>query len=287
MFSLNYIVWDFNPALLHIGDFEIRWYGLMWAIALLLGGYLFAYFCRRSNLSEKLSDDAFVYIVLGCILGSRIGHCLFYEPEYFLPRPWAIITEFRDGGMASHGATIGIILAIYLVARKHKISVFWILDKLGIIAPLSGAIIRIGNLCNSEIIGDPTTLPWGFKFVRLYPNVPLESIPACHPTQLYEAICYLIVFGVLWYMYKRTDLEQRKGLFFGVCLVGIFLGRFIIEFIKVEQEAFEKDMTLDMGQLLSVPFILIGMASIWYSLHHTFIREDLSEKVITAKTKKK
>lgn len=259
------IVWDFDPAIFRIGTFEVRYYGLMWAIALLLGGYLMSYFCRREHLPDKLSESAFLYIVLGTILGARIGHCLFYEPAYYLPRPWAILTEFRNGGLASHGASIGIIIGIWLTARKNHISVYWVMDRLGVIAPISGALIRLGNLFNSEIIGDETKLGWGFKFVRLYRDVPLEEIPARHPTQLYEALCYFLLFAVLMLFYRKPEVRERGGFLFGCSLLGIFVSRFFIEFIKVEQEAFERGMTLDMGQLLSIPFILLGGYCLWYS----------------------
>ncbi len=272
MTSLLTIVWDWNPTLVNIGSLDIRYYGVMWAVALLLGGWIFSYFCKHEGKSGELADSAFVYITLGTIIGARVGHCLFYDPMYYLAQPWTIITEIRDGGMASHGATIGILLSIWLCARKNRVPVLWLTDRLAIIAPISGAIIRLGNLFNSEIIGRATDAVWGFKFVRLYPNIPIDKIPAQHPTQLYEAACYVLTFVVLWYLYKRTDAPKRHGMLFGISLIGIFLTRFFIEFIKMEQEKFEvamiDDIGLNMGQVLSVPFIVIGIASIWYALKH-------------------
>lgn len=268
MVSFQYIDWNFDPVFVSLFGLDIRYYGLMWALALLAGGWLFSYFCRRENRPQTLSDSAFMFIVLGTILGSRIGHCLFYEPQYYLSRPWAILTEFRDGGMASHGAAIGIIVGIWLTARRNHVSIWWVMDRLGIIAPLSGAIIRLGNLFNSEIVGHVTTVPWAFRFLRLYPAMPVEEIPAQHPTQLYEALWYFALFGLLWWIYHRTSLSRRYGFMFGASVVGIFLFRFLVEFIKVEQEAFEKTMTFDMGQWLSVPFILVGGACLWYSANH-------------------
>lgn len=272
MTSLLAIVWDWNPTLVNIGSLDIRYYGVMWAVALLLGGWIFSYFCKHEGKSGELADSAFVYIALGTIIGARVGHCLFYDPMYYLAQPWTIITEIRDGGMASHGATIGILLSIWLCARKNRVPVLWLTDRLAIIAPISGAIIRLGNLFNSEIIGRATDAVWGFKFVRLYPNIPIDKIPAQHPTQLYEAACYVLTFVVLCYLYKRTDAPKRHGMLFGISLIGIFLTRFFIEFIKMEQEKFEvamiDDIGLNMGQVLSVPFIVIGIASIWYALKH-------------------
>lgn len=260
------IVWDFNPALITIGGFEIRWYSICWVIALLVGGWLFSYFCKREGKPESVSDRAFLYIVLGTIIGARLGHCLFYEPEVYLPEPWRIITDIRNGGLASHGATIGILLGVWLSSRKSKVSVMWTADRLGIIAPISGAIIRLGNLCNSEIIGNETTVPCGFKFMRLYKGYTEDMVPMRHPTQLYEALCYFALFALLFALYRYTKLARKEGFIFGAALVGIFLPRFFIEFIKIDQVAFEQGMTLNMGQWLSLPFVLIGIAFMAWAL---------------------
>ena len=268
------IVWDFNPVLVSIGGSEIRYYSLMWAAALLVGGWIFSYFCKKEGRPQSLSDSAFLYIALGTMIGARVGHCLFYEPEYYLLKPWAIITEIRNGGLASHGATIGIITAIWLCSRKNRVPVMWMTDRLGVIAPISGALIRFGNLFNSEIIGHQTDVPWGFKFMRLYRGLPAEQVPACHPTQLYEALCYIATFLVLWWMYHKTDAPRRRGLMFGVALIGIFLTRFFIEFVKINQVAFEEGMSLNMGQWLSLPFVALGVLSVWYALSRPPVADD-------------
>lgn len=268
------IVWDCNPVLVSIGGFEIRYYSLMWAAALLVGGWIFSYFCKKEGRPQSLSDSAFLYIALGTMIGARVGHCLFYEPEYYLLKPWAIITEIRNGGLASHGATIGIITAIWLCSRKNRVPVMWMTDRLGVIAPISGALIRFGNLFNSEIIGHQTDVPWGFKFMRLYRGLPAEQVPACHPTQLYEALCYIATFLVLWWMYHKTDAPRRRGLMFGVALIGIFLTRFFIEFVKINQVAFEEGMSLNMGQWLSLPFVALGVLSVWYALSRPPVADD-------------
>ncbi|MBQ6585037.1 MAG: prolipoprotein diacylglyceryl transferase [Alistipes sp.] len=278
MTNLLSIVWDFNPVFVTIGSFEIRYYSLMWAAALLVGAWIFSYFCKKEGRPQSLSDSAFLYIALGTMIGARLGHCLFYEPEYYLLKPWAIITEIRNGGLASHGATIGIIVSIWLCSRKNKVPVMWMTDRLGVIAPISGALIRFGNLFNSEIIGHQTDMPWGFKFMRLHRGLPVEQVPACHPTQLYEALCYILTFLVLWWMYNKTEAPRRRGLMFGVALIGIFLTRFFIEFVKINQVAFEEGMTLNMGQWLSVPFIIIGVASVWYALSHPPVAEEKKSK---------
>jgi prolipoprotein diacylglyceryl transferase len=277
------IVWDFNPVLVNIFGFEIRYYSLMWAAALLVGAWIFGYFCRKEGRSQELADSAFLYIALGTMIGARVGHCLFYEPEYYLLKPWAIITEIRNGGLASHGATIGIITAIWLCSRKNRVPVMWMTDRLGVIAPISGALIRFGNLFNSEIIGHQTDMPWGFKFMRLYKGLPAEQVPACHPTQLYEALCYIATFLLLWWMYHKTEAPRRRGLLFGVALIGIFLTRFFIEFVKVNQVAFEEGMSLNMGQWLSLPFVAIGIASVWYALSRPAVVDDKKSVKLTKK----
>ena len=156
------VVWDFDPTFIDIGGLDIRWYGLMWAIAILAANWFVSNFCRREGLPASVSESAFLWIVLGTFVGARVGHCVFYEPEVYLPEPWRIITDIRDGGMASHGATIGIMLGIWIFVRRNKLPYVWGLDRIAIVAPLSGAIIRMGNLFNSEIFGTATTLPWGF-----------------------------------------------------------------------------------------------------------------------------
>lgn len=208
-----------------------------------------------------------MYGALAAVIGSRVGHCLFYEPDYFLAHPLEIITGIRNGGMASHGAAVGLLIGLWLFSRKNKMPYIWSLDRVMVPVAIGGAIVRLGNLVNSEIVGNVTDLPWGFKFVHLYPNMPLEAVPIQHPTQLYEALCYLVTFLVLiWLYYRRNAGVRRPGLLFGVGLVGVFLTRFFIEFIKEDQEAFEQGMLLNMGQLLSIPFVLLGAYMIWRAL---------------------
>ena len=263
------VVWDFDPVLVNIGGFEIRWYSLTWVAALLFGGWLFSYFCKREGKPQSVSDTTFLWIALGTIIGARLGHCLFYNPMNYLREPLTIITGIRDGGLASHGAAIGIVLGIWISSRKNRVPVLWTADRLGIIAPLSGAMIRLGNLFNSEIYGHATDLPWGFKFIRNYKEgTSIEAIPACHPTQLYEALCYIICFIVLFILYRKTKLAERKGFIFGAAMVGIFLSRFLIEFVKNVQETYEEEWFFNTGQLLSLPFIVAGIIFMVYAWRH-------------------
>lgn len=264
------ILWDWNPTFIEIGGFDIRWYGLMWAIAILAAERVCYFVFKREGLPSSTLESAFIWIVLGTFVGARVGHCLFYEPEVYLAEPWRIITDIRNGGMASHGATIGIILGIWMFVKRNHLPFIWGLDRIAIVAPLSGAIIRLGNLFNSEIVGRPTDLPWGFQFPRCHEDRWLETlaeVPARHPAQLYEALCYFLTFGILLALYYRKDLGRRRpGFLFGCAMIGTFLTRFFIEFIKERQVAFEDNMVLDMGQWLSIPFIILGFIMIARSL---------------------
>lgn len=267
------VVWDFDPVLFSIGTFDIRYYGLMWALAILGGMLFFDRVCKREGLPQSVSESIFLYGMLATILGARLGHCLFYDPGFYLSRPWTIITGFRDGGMASHGAAIGLLIGLWLFSRKNRLPYIWSLDRIMIPVAIGGAVVRMGNLFNSEIVGGLTEVPWGFKFVRLYRNLPLGEIPVQHPTQIYEALCYVVVFVVLAALYYGRDMGRRHpGVMFGVGLIGIFLSRFLIEFIKMDQEAFEQGMLLNMGQLLSIPFILLGIWSVWRGMHRPPLR---------------
>lgn len=262
--NLLYIVWDFDPVMFSIGGFELRYYGLMWAITFLLGERFFTNYARREGFGMQIIETGFIWIVLGAILGARVGHCLFYEFDYYITKPWAIITEFRNGGMASHGSALGMLFGMWMTARKHKMSYVWWLDRIMIPVTIGGALVRLGNLMNSEIVGRVTDVPWAFQFVRLHPNMPIESIPAQHPAQLYEALCYIITFVILCVMYYKFDVGRHKpGIMFGVGVMGVFFTRPFIEMVKMNQEAFEADMFLNMGQLLSLPFIALALYMIW------------------------
>lgn len=261
------IVWDVDPVWFSIGSFPIRYYGLTWAIAILLGAKFFDLFCKREHLPQSVSESIFIYGTLATIIGSRLGHCLFYDPIGYLSEPWTIITGFRDGGMASHGAAIGLLIGLWLFSKKNKLPYIWSLDRIMIAVTIGGAIVRIGNLMNSEIYGMATDLPWGFDFVR-------RGTGVVHPTQIYEALCYFITFLILLWMYYGKDLARKNpGMIFGVGLVGTFLTRFFIEFIKANQEAFEQGMMLDMGQWLSIPFIGLAFWAIWRSVKKPFNNE--------------
>ncbi len=261
----NVITWNVDPEIFSIGELSIRWYGLLFASAFLSGYLVFTRYLATERLNSEMLDQLLIYVAVGTVVGARLGHCFFYEPEYFLKNPVEILKIWR-GGLASHGAAIGILLALWLYIRKNKLSFLWLIDRIVIVVALGGAFIRLGNLFNSEIYGGPTGLPWGFEFVRdrVYDPNTGELLPtvASHPTQLYEALSYLLIFTVLFIFYRKNYLKVRDGFIFGVFMILLFLARFLIEFVKNDQVGFESGMKLNMGQLLSIPFILAGVIMI-------------------------
>lgn len=254
------VLWDVNPVIANIGPLEIRWYGISWAIAFGLAMLLFERFVKREGLSPKVFDSVIWYGALSTIIGARLGHCLFYDGGYYLKHPLEILMVW-EGGLASHGAAIGLLVGLWMFARKWKLPYLWPLDRVMVPVAIGGACVRLGNLMNSEIYGRPTGTNCGFQFIRdrqWLQNSP-EGLPV-HPTQIYEAGAYMIVFIVLiWLYYRRDAARKRPGMMFGVGLVGIFMARFLIEYVKNPQEEFEQGMTLLMGQWLSIPFIIVGI----------------------------
>jgi phosphatidylglycerol---prolipoprotein diacylglyceryl transferase len=262
------ITWNVDPEIFSIGQLSIRWYGLMFASAFLSGYIVFTRFLATERLSAEMLDQLLIYIAVGTVLGARLGHCFFYEPDYFLKNPLEILKIWK-GGLASHGAAIGILLSLWLYIRKHKLSFLWLIDRIVIVVALGGAFIRLGNLFNSEIYGRPTNLPWGIEFVRdrLYDSNTGALLPtvARHPTQLYEAFSYILIFVVLFLFYRKRHMKVRDGYIFGVFMILLFSARFFIEFVKNDQVAFEAGMQLNMGQLLSLPFVLAGVVMILWT----------------------
>lgn len=268
------VTWDVNPALFEIFGREIRWYGLLWVIGLIVAVYIVQRVFKHEDLPEKWFDSLFVYMLVGIIAGARLGHCLFYEPGYYLANPVEIL-KIWEGGLASHGGVIGIIIAVWLYSRKiTKLSMLWTFDRVMVPTGFTAAMIRLGNLMNHEIYGGPTDQPWGFRFITnihqwMQGAEPIYSEPS-HPTQIYEALAYLIVFGITMYMYWKTKAKDRTGLITGVGILIIFLFRFFVEYVKnvqVDSEiAMRENTGLILGQWLSIPFILWGIWLIWQAL---------------------
>ncbi|XAZ81957.1 prolipoprotein diacylglyceryl transferase (plasmid) [Fibrella sp. ES10-3-2-2] len=278
---LSYIIWTATPDVVQVGPFAISWYGLFFALSFLIGSQLIgSIFCQEGKPASDV-DALLIYMVVSTVVGARFGHFLFYEPATLWQHPLEVILPpYR--GLASHGAAIGILTGLFLYARSRRSrgqSFLWVADRIAIVVALSGFFIRLGNLMNSEIVGRPTTLPWGFVFVNNTEYAPV----ARHPAQLYEALTCLLLFGVLLRMWRRTKRKTPQGLLLGIFFVWVFTLRFGYEFLKENQVAFENQMPLNVGQLLSIPAILLGIYLIVKSLvgeqhnHQAAVQAPLAE----------
>lgn len=269
MLDMLFVHWHVDPVLFHIGNLQIRWYSLLFASGFVIGWYLFKWFFTREKADLKLMDPLFCVVLIATIVGARLGHCLFYQPDYYLGSWKGFLEIFMPwkGGLASHGGAIALLLAVWWYASKYgkkcDMDFLWVIDRLCIAVAFAGCMIRLGNLFNSEIYGNQTSLPWGFIF-----ELRGETVPK-HPTQLYEAFSYLILGFLLLALYRYKADKIYRGFFFGAFLVGCFGMRFLIEFIKEPQVGFEENMILNMGQILSLPFILAGICILIFS----FIRK--------------
>ena len=280
MMNLLYIIWNPNEG---IGPF--RWYGLCWLIGFVLAFFIVKRLYKEQQIKDELFDPLLFYCFFGVLIGARLGHCIFYEPDYFLTSGKGFVEMFlpirflADGGwkyigyqgLASHGGTLGLMIALWLYVKKTKLSIWTVLDNIAIATGSMACCIRIGNLMNSEIIGKVADVPWAFVFEKV------DMMPR-HPGQLYEAIAYAILFGIMWWIYKKSQQPTANSLrnttltpsggrmpqvgtgwYFGFCLTYIFTFRFFIEYTKEIQEAFEASLPLDMGQILSIPFVILGL----------------------------
>jgi prolipoprotein diacylglyceryl transferase len=270
---LNYITWNPSLEAFSLGPFSIRWYGLCWLVGFALAYFLVRQLYKEQKIKNELFEPLFFYCFLGILIGARLGHCIFYQPQDFLTS-WRGIVEMllpihfgNDGswlgqtfgffltgyaGLASHGGTLGLMIALWLYVKKTKLSLWTVLDNIAIATGSMACCIRLGNLMNSEIIGKPTEVPWAFIFEKV------DMLPR-HPGQLYEAIAYAVLFFIMWALHKRMPEKIGTGWYFGFCLAYIFTFRFIIEYTKEIQEAFEASLPIDMGQILSIPFIILGV----------------------------
>ena len=270
---LSYIVWNPDLEAFRLGPFAIRWYGLMWLIGFVLGYFIVKRLYKEQKIKDELFDPLFIYCFFGILIGARLGHCIFYQPQDFLTS-WQGIIEMllpirlgNDGswlgetfgffvigyaGLASHGGTLGLMIALWLYVKKTKLSIWTVLDNIAIATGSMACCIRLGNLMNSEIIGKITDVPWAFIFEKV------DAVPR-HPGQLYEAIAYAILFCIMWVLHKKMPEKIGTGWYFGFCLTYIFTFRFFIEYTKEIQEAFEASLPIDMGQILSIPFIILGV----------------------------
>ena len=264
------IPWNVNPIIVKLGSFELRWYGLFFASAFLLGYQVMANIFKKEGKPEKDLDTLLFVMIISTVVGARFGHYFFYEFDYFLKSPGKFLLDMivpPYSGLASHGAIISIITALFFYGRTHKDQPFlWVADRIVILVALAGFCIRMGNLMNSEILGKPSNVPWAFVFkydVDFLRGVyPLEPR---HPAQLYEALSCLLLFGILYYLWNRFKAQTPRGLLLGVFMIWVFGLRFCYEFLKENQVAFEDKMTLNMGQLLSIPAVMIGIGVLIYT----------------------
>ena len=265
-YELLYVLWNPNLEAFHIGSFSVRWYGLCWFFGFAIAYFIVRKLYKEQKIKDELFDPLFIYCFIGILAGARLGHCIFYQPGDFLTSFKGIVEMILPihflpqggwkfigyAGLASHGGTLGLIIALWLYVRKTKLSIWTVLDNIAIATGSMACFIRLGNLMNSEIIGKPTDVPWAFIFEKV------DALPR-HPGQLYEAIAYALLFFLSWWLYKRFPQKVGTGFFFGLTLTYIFTFRFFIEYTKEVQEAFEANMLFNMGQLLSLPFIIIGV----------------------------
>jgi prolipoprotein diacylglyceryl transferase len=259
MTIITYIIWDVSPEIVRIADVvSIRWYGVMWALGLILSRQVGIYIFHREDKCTEHLHELFFYIVIPAIIGARLGHFVFYDPVVLIQNPLEVILPPYEG-LASHGGALGILIGVYIFARRKKYNYLWVIDRLAIVAPIPGATIRFGNLMNSEIVGLPTDVPWAFIFRRL------DNVPR-HPAQLYEAVFCLLLFGLLFWVWRKYSHKTGDGFILGLLMVVLWSFRFISEMFKENQVSFENDLPLNMGQFLSIFFIALGVVLIILSL---------------------
>ena len=252
---MNYMTWNIDPVLVSLGPLTVHWYGLLFALGFIIGFQIMQWIFRRENKNTNDLDALLWFLIIGVIIGARLGHVIFYDPSYYFSNPINIL-KIWEGGLASHGGAIGALIGLYLFKRRHsEYSYLWLLDRLAIPTALVATFIRIGNLFNSEIVGIKTSASWAVIFERV------DMAPR-HPAQVYEALSYLFIFIILFTLYKTTSIKSKSGMLFGILLSLVFIARLWIEFVKSKQEAYNSDLWLSTGQLLSIPFILVGLVLI-------------------------
>ena len=262
MLSLLTINWNPDPELFNFFGISIRYYGLLWIIGLAFAYLIVQHQYHDRKIDEKKFESLCFYCFFGILIGARLGHCIFYDWAYYQDHFVEMILPIKQTaagwkmtgytGLASHGGTLGLIIALWMYCRKTKMHYMDVLDMIAVATPITACCIRLANLMNSEIIGKPSDVPWAFIFERV-------DMQPRHPGQLYEAIAYLILFFIMIYLYKNYSKKLHRGFFFGLCLTYIFVFRFFIEFLKENQEDFENNMMFNMGQWLSIPFVIVGI----------------------------
>ncbi|MEA1880171.1 MAG: prolipoprotein diacylglyceryl transferase [Campylobacterota bacterium] len=256
---MEHLVWNIDPTLLHLGPLQLRWYGLLFVGSFFLGAMILNWIYKRENKDPSVVENLLIYLMVGAVLGSRLVHCLFYEPEFYLSNPLEILYVWK-GGLASHGGLLGVFISMYLFARNYNESYMWIVSRVAIPGALTAAFVRFGNLFNSEILGLPSNVSWAIVFERI------DLVPR-HPVQLYEAFSYLTIMLILILIYRKVTPIFATKILPGLFLVLLFTARFLIEYTKTRQAAYTLDIPLSTGQLLSLPYIAIGIIWIIWALN--------------------
>jgi len=265
------IPWNPDPEIFRLGPLAVRWYGVLFASGFFFGYLIMRRFFKNEGISDEFLDRITIVMAIGTIVGARLGHCLFYEPEHYLSNPLGLIKVW-EGGLASHGAAIGILIAVWIFTQKEKKPYFWALDRIAVVVALAGVLIRLGNLMNSEIYGIETSVSWGFVFLLKGEHAPK------HPTQIYEALAYLFIFVLLLRIYWRKKGRFVQGVPTALFFILVFTARFFIEYVKEDQVPFEALMKLNMGQLLSIPLVLGGFILLLISLKRGYIHLEAVEQ---------
>jgi prolipoprotein diacylglyceryl transferase len=256
---MEHFIWSIDPVALSFGSVKVYWYGILFATAILSGLQFMKWVYKQEGLDVESLDNLFIYIVVGIVVGARLGHVLFYDPAFYFTHPAKIIAVW-EGGLASHGGGLGLILALYIYTKKYKMNYLWLLDRVAIPTALFGFFVRMGNFMNSEIVGTPSNLPWAIVFSRV------DGL-ARHPAQIYESFAYLGIFVLLFFVYKMQKQKVQNGFLFGIFLTLIFSVRFLVEFVKTKQADYDTSfLHMSTGQALSIPFLLLGLGLIVYSL---------------------
>jgi len=255
---MDYLVWNVTPEIFSIGPIRVRWYGALFATGFICGYYLMRWIYRRENKNVAELENLLLYVAAGTIIGARLGHCLFYDPTFYLSHPWKILMIW-EGGLASHGGGLGVLIAVYLYCRKYSVSFLWLMDRLAITVALAGSFIRVGNLFNSEILGKAADVPWAIIFQRV------DSVPR-HPVQLYESLSYFVIFVISLLIYKFYFDKLKNGFLLGVVMVLIVSARIFLEFFKMPQAHYETGLDWSVGQLLSIPYLIAGFIIIFLAL---------------------
>jgi prolipoprotein diacylglyceryl transferase len=260
MAILAQVRWDVDPIIFNLGPLPIRWYSVGWLLAFGVGFFILQWIYRKEGKPEEDPEPVLFYTLVGAMIGARLGHCLFYRPDFYLANPIEIIAVWKGvRGLASHGGALGILLSLFIYTRRHPDQPYlWLMDRVVVPTALGGMFIRLGNLMNSEILGVPSDGPWAMVFLRV------DTLPR-HPAQLYEALAYLLIFLVLFTYYRKRGTDIPHGRLLGAFLVLIFTARFFIEFVKERHVPFEAGLPLSMGQVLSVPMVALGVGLLWWS----------------------